>query len=99
MNWTADMVREIAARYTVLKVFRIEQMRAYNAALALGIKDEVCAHMRRRKYWTHDLVRAEAAKYPNITQFGHKSNGAYQYAERYGLLPELFPTYKGTKRG
>ena len=47
VGYTEDDCRRISKPYKELKVFMKEKSAVYHAAIRLGIKDEICEHMKK----------------------------------------------------
>lgn len=89
-RWTADEIQNVADNYTDLNDFIKNENNAYQAALTMGIKDDVTAHMRNRSrnLSFEDLVKmAEPFKYK--VDFYRNDPSAYQTARTKGLLDKL----------
>lgn len=79
MKYTIDEIRESALKYKYRSEFRDNDGCRYRAALKLGIIDDVCSHMkkkRRYKYSDEEVCNA-AKKYKTRTEFREKDGNAY----------------------
>lgn len=89
-KWTAQEIQNIADNYTDLNDFIKHENKAYQAALTMGIKDEIISHMRirSRNLSFEDLVKmAEPFKYK--IDFLRSDPSAYKTANAKGILDQL----------
>ena len=87
--WNFELIQAEALKYETRIAFQ-KGSSAYQAALRLGIMEQVCAHMKPvRQSWTPELIQAEALKYQTRSAFGKGSGGAYTAAWRLGILEQV----------
>ena len=80
-------VRTKALEFSCKTDFRTKAKKYFNAAVRLGILENVTAHMKKsREIYTLEICRNEALKYENRGEFMRGSNGHYQKCARKGWL-------------
>jgi very-short-patch-repair endonuclease len=90
MRWTHDKILKEALKHTTRYDFQKYSNRAYQAALRMGILDQVCAHMKAAyHYWTDSELYQEALKYTNRWEFQKYSQSAYEAARMRGILNNI----------
>lgn len=57
LGYTEDDCRRISKPYKELKVFMKEKSAVYHAAIRLGIKDEICEHMKKKYHGTYKQLK------------------------------------------
>ena len=92
-KWTPEAVAKEARKYKSRSEFQRNSRGAYKAAKDLGIKNEVCRHMkfkvRPNGTWTEDKIKIEAKKYKKKSHFKKGNGSAYQAAKRLGVLDKV----------
>jgi hypothetical protein len=86
-RYNAQQITDIAKTYTTRTQFARSEQGAYNAALRMGILDDITSHMeiKRIKNWTPELLDKEIEKYPTYTQFRKESPSAIKWAQTNSL--------------
>jgi hypothetical protein len=89
-RWTSQEIQNIADNYTDLNDFIKKERKVYQAALKMGIKDEIISHMRvrSRNLSFEDLVKmVQPFKYK--VDFLRSDPSAYNTANAKGILDQL----------
>lgn len=87
-KWTEDEIRRVASLCSSRVEFIKKFGGAYNAAISLGIADDVIAHSFTQ--WTRESVSELAKQFKRKTDFQSAHKGAYVYAHRHGFIDDLF---------
>ena len=88
-KWTPETIAVEASKYRTRPEFNKGSGGAYAAAIRLGIRDDVCAHMVPVLRWTPETIAAEASKYRTRSEFDKGSGGAYEVAGKLGIRDEV----------
>jgi hypothetical protein len=94
--WTLEKLREAAASCTSIHELMIKYPSVQTKAIALGIYDEITAHIPRKLADAYTLQTAlvKAKQYSSIAEFKTQNQSAYNAVRRFdGLnqLREIFP--------
>lgn len=88
--YTEEELAEIASGYDVLQVFYTEQTSVYNAIRRRGLKEKLCAHMKRGdNYRTEEDYAAIVSKYDTMREFREKEPKIYDAMLKRGLVKKL----------
>lgn len=91
-KWTLPRMRQVASSYTTRRFFELGDRNAYQAAVRLGVIEDICGHMKpQRNSWTLDILRERANQHASRWEFQQQDSAAYQAAYRRKLLNEFFP--------
>lgn len=84
---TYESIFNDALPYKNRCAFQKGNNKAYNAAINMGVLDNVCSHMIpvQRTHTTESLTRC-AEKYRTRSEFNNNDTSAYQIAKKRGLL-------------
>lgn len=83
-------LRKLARRYKTREGFKADNPAAYNAAYRLGVLDDICKHMpKKRKAWTLEEAMVEAKKYTHRGDFHRDSHGCWAACKRHGWLEQV----------
>lgn len=89
-KWSVSMLQDEAMKYMYRGEFRKGSAGAYMRAKRIGVLDEICAHMKKKKpgytIWTKDKIQEEAKKYSGRFEFSKRQPGAHSAAYRLGIL-------------
>lgn len=86
VRWTHEAVLKEAAKYRNRAEFKRECSGAHGYALANGMLDQACAHMRDgHNYWHVFELMAVAVKYGDKGAFIRGEASAYTYSKKHGL--------------
>ena len=95
-KWNPESLKQEALKYKTRASFRKGKKSAYNAAMSLGIYEEITSHMPRyvdRKgenhpgfKWDLESIKKETFKYETMTEFEKNSRGAYKAALKLNIL-------------
>lgn len=91
-KWTKEKIAAEALKYSMRSKFNKANGSAYQAAVRLGILDEVCVHMVNppvRESWNPTKVAAKASKHTTRKEFEKEDRKAYVAARRLGILDEV----------
>lgn len=90
-KWTFEKLKLEALNHKTRGNFNNKNPNAYDAALRMGILNEICSHMEFvRKSWdSYSDIQKEALKYTSRSQFMKHSKGAYKAAVRLGILDKV----------
>lgn len=90
-KWNYENIKKEVDKYIYRNDFRKGSSGAYQAALKLGILDEICSHMPRKTStkWNSKNIAIESKKYGRKDHFHRNSSGAYYAAKRLGILDEV----------
>lgn len=102
VKWNQKTIKAEAKTYKRRIDFRDGNKTAYNAALKLGILEEVCSHMmtneevlieagKKRRKWTEEKLKQLAKKCKSKTIMIKEYKSAYNAALNIGIIKELFP--------
>jgi hypothetical protein len=96
IQWTEEMLAQVAAKYPDKTAFYKGDRPAYRAADHRGILDVICAHMGPPpprvspiRKWTDTKLAEEASKYETRADFQRGSASAYRMAYKRGLLDTI----------
>lgn len=93
-KWTKDKILKEAKKYNNIAEFNRGNGSAYNAALKLGLKEDIKKHMtnltKPAGYWTKEKVLKEARKYKTRSEFHKNSSSAFLYAKKLGIREECY---------
>lgn len=82
-NWSIDLVKKEAEKYTTKIDFRNNSYSAYSWAHRNNIIQDICSHMKPlRKSWSFKLVQSEALMYQYKKDFRKNSLDAYTWAHK-----------------
>lgn len=90
LGYTEDDCRRISKPYKELKVFMKEKSAVYHAAIRLGIKNEICEHMKKKISWNLQTAEKYAKKCNSRSDFAKKYPGGYEFLKNEGLLDKFF---------
>lgn len=110
--WTKERIQEIALQFSTRGEFSQargdeydDARNAYDAAIRLGILDDVCLHMEPslhkvpRGYWdVKENVATEALKWTCRDHFERGSKGAFKAAKKYGWYDEVTQHFTQNRR-
>lgn len=85
-RWTRKEIFVEAGKYESRAEFKRKQPGAYEYALANGMLEQVCTHMRGSKFWNIFELMAVAIKYKHKPDFIRSEPQAYNYANRNKLV-------------
>ena len=90
IKWTDEMLATEAAKYKARGAFKEGNASAYAIALARGILDDICAHMKSPYiHWTDEMLAVEASKYETRSAFKKENAKAYSVARTRGILDDI----------
>lgn len=94
--WTATRIADEAKKYTTRYAFRMGAGGAYQAALDLGILDEVCAHMPKndKVKWTKQSLLSAASRYTCLEHFKIAQRPAWRRSIELGLDVDIKDYYE-----
>lgn len=89
--WTDKRIQDEAYLYQTRGTFLEDSPSAYRTALARGILDQVCAHMRPslREPYTNEELAIEALRYNTRKNFQEGNSAAYQAAWKRNILDQI----------
>jgi len=100
-RWTEELIRLEAKKYTIKSDFLKKSASAANAAIRMGIYEDVVKDMPvwKRNFgednpafkWTFEMLVAEALKYNTRSEFQDKSPKAYKVAYTRKILGQVAP--------
>lgn len=98
-KWTKEKLTELASQYDTLSEFYKDNLSAYNAAVRMGINNEIFSHMTKNFRISkpilypedNDFLFEEASKYNTKREFRINNSKFYRVSYKRGLLPIMFP--------
>ncbi|WP_269609662.1 GIY-YIG nuclease family protein [Prochlorococcus marinus] len=90
-KWTHEIIQKEALKYDRRSDFEKGTAGAYQAALKLGIIDQVCAHMPKgsTRKWDAKSIKEEALKYDSRGKFQSGCRSAYGAARKLGIIDDI----------
>lgn len=89
-KWDAESIRKEALKYTSRGDFTHRCVGAFQAAVKLGIYDEVTSHMPNLKHnWTKEEILEKALQYSSKVDFVKNDTNAHSAAKRMGIFEEV----------
>ena len=87
-KWSKELLLQIARKYKTRKEFREHQNGAYQAALRLGILDDI-APPKSRISWTLELALSMAKDYKSISDIAQNNKTLFNALHRHKWMPKV----------
>lgn len=93
IKWTKEAILKEMSKYSTVTEFTRKSSGAYQAAIAMGLKDLIYKKlnrlMRPHGYWTKENLKREAKKYKRFEDFRKNCGSAYTISRNLGILSEI----------